>query len=620
MPVFPLSRRSRFLLIATSTVVFLSLLCWLPYKVPFPEVYSFSYIFGYNNRVATLLTACWAVSVALLAPALPWRPPSGKPLSASTLKKALAISGLLNLALYLMTRKLDGVEESIYLIDRAKLLFEGRVPYREFEFAYGVVFLYGPVLVARGLHVSVGDGYGLFWVLLTLAGTVLLWQTVRWVELAPGAQRSVFLLFWAFSVVNLLTFGISYTTFRYVLPCFFALILYRGLRGTEAGGARTLLLFGPFFALILAVSPELALSFAVGMSGFLLAFGYLQRRRVLFSYFLSLLLIAALVYSSNRLGMFATMMAFSHGANNYPVMLGPHVLLTFFFTGLTACYVAQRIRQRHGDALTVLVAASACGLAAALGQCDPLHTLFNPYGLMLAGSVLVLSLPRLRRPVWAAVWIVFIGLRLHSLLVERGMEYGKAALPAVLTLTPARYAGQVDAWVLKRMTRALGPAAAQTKFDHLRRLVEQHRIDVPAAFGFPESTIFFAPFGFAPAGFGSYHTPSIAESYFFENENLITAQRVQEKVAELDQHPERPLLLLPGRENACILHLGEPHFAIRPPFYYPYMGRPRRDLDISEPICAYIRENYHQVPTDANRTFGYQLWLPDGAVATHANR
>ena len=580
--------------------------------MPFPKVYSVSYIFGYNNRVATILTACWAVLVAVLAPTLPLRPPSGKPLTNSTLRKALAVSGLANLALYLLTRKLDGVEESIYLIDRAKLLFEGRVPYREFEFAYGVVFLYGPVVLARILHIGVGDGYGIFWVLLTLLGTVLLWQTLRWVDLAPGAQRSVFLLFWAFSVVNLLSFGISYTSLRYVLPCFFALVLYRRLRAAEPGRALALLLFVPFFAAILAVSPELAISFAVGMSAFLFVFGYLRHKQMLLAYLGSLVFIAALLYGSNRLGMFSTMMAFSQGANNYPVMPGPHLLLMFLFTGLAACYAGRRIRLGEPDAITALIAASACGLTAALGQSDPLHTLFNPYGVMLAGSFLLAGLPTLRRPVWAAAWFVFVGLRFYGLMVEAGVEYEKAALPTLFALTPAHYAPQVNAWVLARMTRALGPDVAQAKFANIRKMLAGQSIDVPAIFQRPPSTIFFAPFGFTPGGFGSYHTPSIAESYFFENENVITVQRVQAKTAELRTHPERPLLLLPGRENACMVHFSKPHFAIRPPFYFPYMEHPLHDLDVTEPLCAYIRDNYHPARDNPSGAFGYLLWLPNG--------
>lgn len=593
-----------------STCIFFRLLCWLPYRVPFPRVYSVSYIFGYNNRVATILTGCWVVVVALLAPALPLRAPSGKPLTLSTLKKALALSGLANLALYLLTRKLDGVEESIYLIDRAKLAFEGRLPYREFEFAYGVVFLYGPALFARLLHISVGDGYGLSWILLNLLGVYLLWQTLRWVPLAPGAQRSVFLLFWAFSAANLLTFGISYTVFRYVLPCFFAVLLYRRLGTPEQGNAHSLLPFVPFFAVILAVSPELAISFAVGMSGFLLFFGYLRHKSVLRTYLASALLIVVLVYAANRLEMLSTMMAFSHGANNYPVMLGPQLLLLFLLTGLAACYAGQKIRERRPDAVTALIAASVCGLPAAIGQCDALHILFNPLGVMLAGSVLLAGLPKLRRPVWVAVWFVFIGLRLYGLTVEWGMQFEKAALPTVLTLTPTRYVPQVNAWVLARITRSLGADAARTKFAVLQAALTHTNIDVPSVFHLTRNTIFFAPFGFTPGGFGSYHTVSIDEGFFFENENVMTVQRVQAKVAEMQAHPERPLLLLPGRENACMSRAGVGRFELRPPFYYPYLGRPVHVNDVAEPICAYIREHYRVARSEGEDTFGYQLWLP----------
>ncbi len=609
--MFPLSRRTRLAMLACGSILFAWLLSWLPYRVPFPKVYSFSYIFGYNNRVAMIVTACWAVLVALLAPSLPFRAPPGKLLTAATLRKTLAVSGLVNLILYLLTRKLGGVEESIYLIDRAKLLFEGHTPYREFEFAYGVVFLYGPVVFARLLHISVGDGYGLFWMSLTLLGIVLLWQTLRWVDLAPGAQRSVFLLFWAFTLVNLLTFGVSYTAFRYVLPCFFALVLYRQLGAPEQGRSRALFLLAPFFAMVLAVSPEIALSFAVGMSGFLLAFGYLRRRKMLLTYLGSALLIVALMFGSARLGMLSTMMAFSQGANNYPIVPGPHFLLMFLFLGLAACYVGQKIRQRQPDALTVLIAASGCGLAAALGQCDPLHVLFNLFGVMLAGSVLLAGLPKLRRPVWAATWFVFVGLRLYGLMVERGMEFQKAALPAVLTLTPARYATQLNAWLLARMTHTLGPAVAQTKFTNLRARLAQSSMDVPAIFHLSENTIFFAPFGFTPGGFGSYHTPSIAESFFFENENLVTVQRVQAKVAELRTHPERPLLLLPGRDHACILAIREVKPTVGPPFYFPYTGKPVHVNDVAEPICTEIRQNYHLARPASPETFGYQMWLPN---------
>lgn len=255
------------------SIAFLVAICTLPYKVPVARVYSVSYVFGYNNRIAVLLTAVGVILLALFGPELPLRFTPGKALTASTVRKALVIAGGLTALLHLLTRRLDGVLESIYLIDRVKLLKEGRIPYKQFEYAYGASFLYGPACIARWFHLSLGDGYGIFWVALVLLGTYLLYRCIVWVDLRNGAQRSIFLLFWAFSVLNLFTFGITYSLFRYVLPCFLALVLYRKLAGTERSQIAALLLPAPMYALLVLVSPELAVAFAVGMSAFYCASG-----------------------------------------------------------------------------------------------------------------------------------------------------------------------------------------------------------------------------------------------------------------------------------------------------------------------------------------------------------
>lgn len=147
------------------SIVFLLALSWLPYKVPVARVYSESYVVGYNNRAGALIIALGAVLLAMFGPALLLQFSPGKPLASSTLKKALAVSAALSGALYLLTRKLDGVIESIYLIDRIKLLVEGKVPYKDFEYAYGALFLYGPAWISRELHIPVGDAYGTVWIL-----------------------------------------------------------------------------------------------------------------------------------------------------------------------------------------------------------------------------------------------------------------------------------------------------------------------------------------------------------------------------------------------------------------------------------------------------------------------
>lgn len=602
----------RALALALGSILFLIAICTLPYRVPLAPVYSISYIFGYNNRVAVLLTAGAIVLLALFGPTLQLSFRSGKPLTVSTLRKALAIAGGCTVILAWFTRRLDGLLESIYLIDRARLLGEGRVPYRDFEYAYGAFFLYGPSWIARWTHLSVGDAYGLFWIGLVLLGTWLLYKCLTWTDLPGAAQRTVFLFFWAFSVVNLLTFGITYTTFRYILPCFLALVLYRRLAVAGDFHAAVLLLPVPMFALLIVISPELAIAFGVGVSAFLARFGRLRIGKNVAAFLISLAAMGIIGFLAARWGVFYTLAAFSHGANNIPVMPAPHLLLLFFLTGLAACYAGQRLKLGRPDALTMLIAVSACDLAAALGSCDSLHALLNPLGVLLAGTLLLSGLPRVRSFVWPAMWIVFILLRLVTLMSEWGLQYEKAALPALLTLPTAAYRARVENLVYAHMAKSLGPTLARTKLDNLEAAMGQRQYDVPAIFHQPARTIFAAPFGFAPGGFGAYHTASIDEGFYFENENVVTPDAVVRKIDEMRVHPERPLLLLPGRENACTVTVAAGRPTIGPPFYYPYLGKPVHNNDLTEPICAFLRQNYHVAMAAAPSTLGYALWLPNG--------
>ena len=606
-------RNLRALALALGSILFLVAICTLPYMVPVTPVYSDSYVFGYNNRVAAMLTALGAVLLALFGPELQLHFTAARPFTRSTLRKALAISATIAGTLHLLTRRLNGVAESIYLIDRIHLLRSGRVPYTQFEYAYGASFLYGPAWISRFLHLPVADGYGLFWIALVLLGTALLGKVILWVDLPHGAQRSIFLLFWVFSVLNLFTFGVTYSLFRYVLPCFFALVIYRRLWTTERGWpqAATLALPAPMYALLLLVSPELGIAFAVGITAYLLRFGRLRDGANLAGFAGGVLGMAAVTYGAARLGVFATLRAFSTGGFNLPLMPAPHLLLLFLLTGLCACYVGQRLRLGQPDALLILIAVSAPSLAAALGRCDPLHVLLNPLGVTLAGSFLLTGLPRLRPVLWPAMWTVFGLLFLVTIISESGVQLEKAALPALLSLTPARDAAKVDAWVLARMTRALGPAVATAKFGTLKAAGFEGSYDVPAIFHLPPDAVVEAPFGFAPGHFGTYPSASIDEGYYFENENVLTPEAVARKVDEMRTHPRRPLLLLPGRENACTVAVFAGRPEIRDPFYYPYRGRPVHLNDVTEPLCTYIRQRYRMALPPGAATLGYALWQPD---------
>ena len=76
-----------------------------------------------------------------------------------------------------LARGLQGFGESIYLIDRLKMLTEGGRPYKDFEYAYGAIFLYGPRALML-LHLSAEDSYYVFWLLTLLVGVWMLAEVI----------------------------------------------------------------------------------------------------------------------------------------------------------------------------------------------------------------------------------------------------------------------------------------------------------------------------------------------------------------------------------------------------------------------------------------------------------
>jgi hypothetical protein len=610
LPILTTPTLRRRCLFALAVLAFLAALSNVPYHFPIEPNFSESYLFGYNNRAGMAIVTLGLVLLALFGPHLHLQPPTpGKPLTRRTLTKALAVSFAVSTVLYLLTHSLNGFNESIYLIDRVKMLLDGRTPYRQFEFAYGALFLYLPAWLARLLHLSASDAYGLFWVLTTVLGTWLLYYVVQNIDEPPGRQRLLFLLFWYLSMAALPSLGTNCGTLRFILPGAFAILLYKRLARTPQTQPLTLLLPLPMYALLLAVSPELAIAFALGILFYLALFGHLRIAQNLIACLTTLAGMAALTLLAARFGVFTTLQVFSAGGLNFPIMPAPHMLLLYTFAGLCACYAGQRLRERSPSALLLLIFVSAAALAGALGRCDPFHTLMDPFGIVLAAGFLLTRLP-VRRLVWPVAVAVYLVFPLLVTVPYNGTNFARAALPLYLAhepATPTRF----DRWIIARMARSMPAPLAQEKFLSLKHFSRRTGpIDVPALFGLPEATVFAAPFGFAPSHFGLYHSPAIDEGFYAETVNIATPAGIQQLIAELAAHPSRPLLMLPGREGNCGSGPVAALTYLRQTFLYPYTAPAVHPASIGEPLCTYIQHHYIRTKPATPATFDYELWSP----------
>ncbi len=598
----------------------LALLLWLPYRISVVPSFSDSYLFGFNNHAALVIILAFAAATSVCTHNWTWPRAGDSPddcLSRKSLSWALTLTILVSGVLAFAASKLDGIEESIYLIDRLKLVLAGHTPGVDFEFAYGALLLYGPALLAHVLRLSASEAYFLFWMLTNVLGVVLLYWSLQWVDVPFRLRPAAFLFFFTFAFTAMLCTGTNYSLFRFVTPLFLALCIYRVLCRTASPWSAPLgvLLILPCYAALLTISPELALAFAFGMCLYVLLFLDLRVRRTLLCFLGLLPALSVVTWIAARLQVFATLNAFRTGGFNFPIPPAPHILLFLTTLALVTSYCLQRFRLRRPDAVVVLTLVSAGSIAGALGRCDLIHILLDPLGCWIAAFVLVGRFRTFGRVFVYAASFLFILLNARFSLYGRAIGWSKAALPAIFANEPEHSDNRLDRFIQAQSAKLFGAQKAQIKLAEMRFFAHHQRGIEPALlYDYPSGTIFEAPFSFTPSRFGTLHREDLDSGFYFGMVNVLTPEAVQRKIAELADHPERPLLILSGNEESCTPDAEGERRTITQYFWYPYHAAVRNPGSILEPVCTYIRTQYRIAIPASPEHFGYALWrrLPDG--------
>lgn len=247
----------------------------VPLHITVTPVVSESYLFGYNNHAALVLFllfaavfAVWMGDTPLLSPS---RPDAGTRIlrSRRPLMIALAITVALTGGLAFLTHHTPGINESGYFLDRLGEMGAGRVPYRQFEFAYGPLFLYLPLGLMRAFHLFLPDSYLLAWLAEWIAGVFVLWGTVQVAASLSPHRNSIFIVLFATSIPVVVTLGENYTALRlFALPGAAMATWTVWQRSCSARLSALTALVA--MAGLLAISPELAVAFALATGTFLL--------------------------------------------------------------------------------------------------------------------------------------------------------------------------------------------------------------------------------------------------------------------------------------------------------------------------------------------------------------
>jgi hypothetical protein len=554
----------------------------IPRLLPTAPSASDSYLFGYDNRAGIVLLLFFATLGAIWTKGLGFGVAINSQhhrLPRTLLFVSLALVALGCAVMYLFAGRYNGFGESFYLIDRAWLLHIGRLPYRDFEFAYGPAQLYAPLLLQRALHLSVPNAYYLFWALSYLLGTYLLFKSIDLIDFPSARKPWIFALLFAAGLFAIIRMGTNYTFLRYALPIYLVLMIQRRFRSARASSiAADLSLSAVFCALLILLSPETAVAFAfAAVCICIFRPGVSRSTRAIIA--AGLIVVFALEFLfALKLRVLDALLADGGGAISFPIVPGPTILVYFAAVFIGACYLYRKFSARvENDNTLGLLFFSIPMIAAALGRCDPSHVFWNGLALFLA-TLLYLSTYR-------RAWITYSTAFLLCVFLVPNLSEFYLFVPQ---LRSARHFNT-----------------------HPNARPSQARIE---AFLAKWPGHYIAPFGYRPDGFGTYHSPRIEFGRFEDLIDVSTPHSVEEKVTEMQSDPGRALILPYHPDEYCRTNeRAERHF-LETLLLFPYIGKFVRTDYVRAPICQHIDDRYQMLVEPTAETFWYGIWIPTQTI------
>jgi hypothetical protein len=612
-------------LFAGYIVCSLAAIFYLPTLVPLKPSASVSYAFGYNNRAGVVLALLLIAGGAIWTKGLGinfLQPAKSKPVSGKTLAFALVFLFCCCLAMYVLAGRFGGFGESSYEIDRAWLLAHGRTPYIDFEWPFGAGLLYGPVLLSHLLHVTIVPAYYVFWMVSFLGGTVLLYLVVNLVDYPTEKKNSIFLFLFFAGILSVINMGTHYTFLRYSCPLFFVLTVHNIFRDRGARSPILAAVFAvAFTAILLLISPETAIAHAFACVCIFLFTGT-DRRPQRLAFTGGLVAALALVFAiAAKLHVLATLKASGGGADSFPVGFAPHILLYFAALFFCACYIVRRFTGLGiTDNTFAVVAYSLPMTAAALGRCDVLHVAWNGEGLFLAALIYASN----SRAQWKWFRLAFVSFAIVYPALLAAISYASPLASIAAEQLRDRGDGSklraVFVSIAEGSVEHLAPAARRPGLE--AKLKKAERPSIPDAIDLSRTYpswhgTFLAPAAYRPHGdgFGSYMSPQVEYGYYQGFENANTVEAVNQKVAELQTHPEMAVLL-PGDffEHRCTIDFASMKHGLSMNWGMPYFGKGVHSENVRKPFCDFIRENYLLEEKPSLDNFNYGLWVSKAAM------
>jgi len=513
---------------------------------------------------------------------------------------ALSLVFFACVAMYILAGRFDGFGESIYEIDRIRLVAAGHTPYVDFEWPFGVSLLYVPLLISDATGLNILQSYYAFWLANCLLGVVCLFAVINLVDYPSDRRSAIFVVLVGALSGTILYMGTHYGFLRHVAPLLGVVIVSNTLRREgRRSQYRSVFLSIAFTALLLLLSPETAISLAFACGCMLF---YTGRRSgdpfQLGGAVLAVAVFAILFVIAYRFGVLNTLLASGGGADSFPILLSPHIALFFGSITICACYLYKRLsREGITDNTFALLLYSIPMLAPALGRCDPGHVLLNGAGVFIPVLFYLSNSPRF----WKLCSLVGVFIFIFN---AGNLRTYRGGLTEALLLDLSRSDN------FKQQLRSYEGWVWGVNFSAKLEAMATVDWNAPLSVVYPGwHGEFLAPFGYSRT-LGTFHSAQIDFGFYQGFENANTPSAITRKIDELKDAPQRAVLLRENFDWECSIKAIANTDLISVLFMRPYNGRIRNPVNIRESVCDYIRANYVLTELPRAENFHYGLWVP----------
>jgi hypothetical protein len=570
----------------------------LPYAVPVAPSVSASYVFQFNNRVATLIFLVGAAAFAIYFRGLSLRQALrdsrvSRTSAAIAITTCVAAGGLF----YWLAGMYGITGESTYFISRVSLAAHGQTIYRDFEFPYGPLLVYLPLWTGKIFHLGLVGGYVLFWLIDWAAGIWILYRLVNTIEIESPYRTAIFFLLVFDLATGLTDQGINYAPVRTLLTAAAAMLVHAARRhGYPLPTVVCVAVASAAFAA--ALSPEFAIAFMLGTLVFFFVCLRPRPSRFWPSLLAKAACFAAIVAASQHALVYTTLHSMSSGAYNYPILPGIANLWVMCMYCMAACVAYMAFKQHRADSLAVyLLCICLFCMPSCFGRADEGHMQFAAFPALIVAILAIGNQPKLSIPLAALfLFVIYSQERRPYPTLREGAERR--------VFDPANRSE-----LLHRPAVALLHGLHQDA--HLEKIEAKvtqasQRSRVPDL-ELPPGEIFYAPLQYAPHGL-TVTSGQVDYGYFLGLLDVFLPKDIQAILQWLKAHPERSLILPPAWQTGCYTFAEASSANMKLVYSVPFAPPQRREMRLFYPICDYLRSNY--APGDNPDPGQWTIWHP----------